>query len=94
MAADNLGRKPRKPQVIDGESRVVQGPWDGVPKKKAKPPREPFFKRNLRGPSRRGGREPLINSWRGLVICLFLLFVAPPLAAWGGHFLMHLLFAQ
>lgn len=89
MAADNLGRKPPKPQVIEGESRVVQGPWDGTPKSRsqklgAKPPREPIFKRSNRG----RGREPLVNNWRGLVICLALLFLAPPLVGWVSHLIL------
>ncbi|MGC1304592.1 MAG: hypothetical protein WA840_19660 [Caulobacteraceae bacterium] len=107
MSADDLGPdRKRKPQIIEGQSSVVRGPWEDLPKA-SKPPREPIFKRNAaqgagrglaRGPAQKrtrgGGREPLINSWRGLVICLFLLFVAPPLAAFVGHFLMRTLFGS
>ncbi len=103
MSADPGPDRKRKPQMIEGESRVVRGPWEDLPKTR-RPPREPFFKIGPtlkggpalkgaagRGPAR-GGREPLIRSWRGLVICLFLLFVAPPLAAFVGHLIMRSLF--
>ncbi len=93
MAADNLGRKPQKPQVIEGESRVVRGPWDGAPKSRPKPPREPFFKRGARGRGR-GGREPLINNWRVLAICVALLFLAPPLVGWISHLILSLFGGQ
>jgi hypothetical protein len=91
MAADNLGRKPQKPQLIEGESRVVQGPWEGVPKSRPKPPpREPFLKRSNRG----RGREPLVNNWRNLLLCLALLFLAPPLVGWLSHLILSLFGGQ
>ena len=37
---------------------------------------------------RPGPRQPLINNWRGLLIVLFLLFVAPFLASWVAHLIM------
>ncbi|WP_158916072.1 hypothetical protein [Caulobacter sp. S45] len=85
MSAKSLWpKRTRDAQVIDGESRVVQGPWENT--QKVRPAREPIFKR--------GRREPIINSWRGLAICAFLLFVAPPLAGWAGRILMHMFFGS
>ena len=76
MSAKSLWpKRTRDAQVIDGESRVVQGPWENTQKV-------------------RPAREPIINSWRGLAICAFLLFVAPPLAGWAGRILMHMFFGS
>jgi hypothetical protein len=93
MAADNLGRKSQKPQVIEGESRVVQGPWETGPKSRPKPPpREPFFKRSKGASGRR--REPMVNNWRNLILCLALLFLAPPLVGWISHLILSLFGGQ
>ncbi len=62
------------------------GPWSDLPP--AEPP-----ERNGRArwkPVRRQGsrREPFVNNWRGVLIVVFLLFVAPILANWLSHVIM------
>ncbi len=62
-----------------------RGPWSDLP-----PPEPPKREGPLRWPARgaRGAREPIISNWRGLLIVLFLLFVAPALASWVAHLIM------
>ena len=62
-----------------------RGPWSDLP-----PPEPQKREGPLRWPARgaRGARQPIINNWRGLLIMLFLLFVAPALASWVAHLIM------
>ncbi len=62
-----------------------RGPWSDLPPPEP-PKREGPFRWPTRGP--RGVREPIISNWRGLLIVLFLLFVAPALASWVAHLIM------
>ncbi len=59
-----------------------RGPWSDLPPPEP-PKREALFRRPARG-----AREPIISNWRGLLIVLFLLFVAPALASWVAHLIM------
>ena len=58
------------------------GPWSDLPPEATTRPREPLLKRP------RTAREPWIRNWRALAIIAFLLFVAPPLAAWLSRYIM------
>jgi hypothetical protein len=46
-----------------------------------RPARTPIFKRG-------GSRDPIVSSWRGLIVILLLLFAAPPLVGWIAHVVM------
>ncbi len=63
------------------------GPWSDLPP--AEPPKRDERAR-WRPVRPRGVREPLVNNWRGLLIIVFLLFVAPILANWLSHIVMNL----
>jgi hypothetical protein len=58
-----------------------RGPWSDLPPPEPRA-REPMLRR------RRGAREPWIRNWKGLAIIGFLLFVAPPLAAWLSRIIL------
>ncbi len=62
-----------------------RGPWSDLPPPEPSKRQAPF-----RWPARgaRGVREPIVRNWRGLLIVLFLLFVAPALASWVAHLIM------
>ena len=66
-------------------ARLMGGPWSDLPP--ADPPKRDARAR-WRPTPRRGQREPIIQNWRGLLIVLFLLFVAPILANWLSHVIM------
>jgi hypothetical protein len=63
-----------------------KGPWSDLPPPEP-PPREPLLKRRR---SSARVREPFIRNWRGLLIVLFLLFVAP----WLANIVAHMIMAQ
>ena len=58
-----------------------KGPWSDLPPDP--PPRSAPRFTALR-PRRTGPREPIISNWRGLLIVLFLLLVAPWVARWAS----------
>ena len=69
-----------------------RGPWSDLPPEPA-PRREPALRwRPAQRP--RGSREPFINNWRGVLIIVFLLFVAPFLANWLSHVVMDYMAAR
>lgn len=61
-----------------------RGPWSDLPPK-PRPARQPVW-RKPRAPC-----EPLISNWRGLLIILFLLIVAPILAGWVSRIIMQMI---
>ena len=76
--------------MSEKSDKPPSGPWSDLP---AAPPaprlRPTAWRPAMWAPGRRRGtREPLVNNWRGVLIVVFLLFVAPPLAAWAAHLIM------
>ena len=76
--------------MSDRGEKPPSGPWSDLP---AAPPPPRFRPRTWRPATwgkggRPGTREPLVNNWRGVLIVVFLLFAAPPLAAWAAHLIM------
>ena len=59
----------------------MTGPWSDLPPPEPKRPLRPLRQRFA-------GREPIIRNWRGLLVVVFLVFVAPLLASWAAHLIM------
>ena len=73
----------------------MPGPWSDLPPtpppKRAPRARPNWSKWRGGAPgARRGGREPIIKNWRGLLVIAFLLFGAPLLVNWLSHVIMGL----
>jgi hypothetical protein len=58
------------------------GPWDQAAAKPSAPPKVPMFKASGSG---RGGREPIINSWRGLVMVVVLMLGLSLITGMAGN---------
>jgi len=58
----------------------MTGPWDNLPD--SPKTKEPLFKRGWRG------REAMVSNWRGLVLIIFLILIAPPIATWIAGLIM------
>jgi hypothetical protein len=66
------------------ESKAPSGPWSG-------PERTAPTRDKVSAKPPRARREPLINSWKGLALCLVMMLVLPLLTGWLGHALGQLL---
>ncbi len=76
---------PQNASGSNGEvkpARRSPGPWELPPPKDDRPP---VFK------ARKQARTPIINNWRGLLVVVLLLFVAPPVVGWVVQVVMSLL---
>jgi hypothetical protein len=75
----------KRDQSAPEKDKPPPGPWSDLPPS-APPPRPAS-----RPAGRRPAREPIIRNWRGLLIVLFLLLVAPLVARWASAVILGLL---